>query len=204
MGIKLLILSWWTPGFIIRKELGNISDKTTTALKTLITEHVDPKTAAMGSVQLHGASVREQRAIMAQNHAELVGTLEAALGREEATKLGREALFSVGHDVGKQSRKALGVSNNWEDLSRAAKILYRVLGIKFHLEWSDSSDAIAIIDSCALAEQYSKLTCEVLSATDEGVINGLLPNVTMKFREYMTSGCKNCKADIHFKEKGVR
>ena len=75
------------------------------------------------------------------------------------------------------------------------------MGIEFHLEWIDNSNATAIIDKCALAEQYSKLTCEVLSATDEGVINGLQPKVTMKFKEYMTSGCKNCRANIQFNEK---
>ena len=110
-------------------------------------------------------------------------------------------MFSVGVKLGKQTRSKLGVSDNPKDLTKAAKILYRVLGIEFHLEWLDNSNAKAIINRCALAEQYSKLTCEVLSATDEGVIKGLQPNVTMKFEEYMTSGCKNCRADIHFNEK---
>ncbi len=141
---------------------------------------------------------------MAQTHAKIVDTLEAALGHEKAVKLGREALFSVGQKVGKQTREALGVSDNPKDLERAAKILYRVLGIDFHLEWQGNSNARAIIDRCALAGQYTKLTCEVLSATDEGVINGMLPNVTMKFKEYITSGCENCKAEIHFDDKGVK
>ncbi len=138
---------------------------------------------------------------MAQNQAKLVEALEAAIGREEAIRLGREALFLVGQDIGKKTRIKLGVSDNPADLPKAAKILYRVLGIDFHLERINNSRAQAIIDRCALAEQYSKLTCQVLSATDEGVIKGLQPNVTMKFKEYMTSGCKNCKADIQFNEK---
>ena len=95
----------------------------------------------------------------------------------------------------------MALGDNPKDLTKAAKILYRILGIEFHLEWLDKSNATVIIDRCALAEQYSKLTCEVLSATDEGVIKGLQPNLTMKFKEYMTSGCKNCRADIHFNEK---
>ncbi len=112
--------------------------------------------------------------------------------------------FWLGKNLGKQTRSKLGVSDNPKDLIKAAKILYRVLGIEFHLEWIDNSNATAIITKCALAEQYSKLTCEVLSATDEGVINGLQPKVTMKFKEYMTSGCKNCKADIQFNEKEIK
>ena len=137
---------------------------------------------------------------MAQTQAKLVESLVAAIGREETIRLGREALFLVGQDIGKQTRLKLGLKDNQKDLTRAAKILYRVLGIDFHLQWRDSSNATAIIDRCFLAENYSKLTCEVLSATDEGVIKGLQPNATMKFKKYMTNGCKNCRADIHFNE----
>ena len=119
---------------------------------------------------------------MAQTHAKLVEALEAAVGHDKAVALGRESLFSVGVNLGKQTRSKLGVGDNPKDLIKAAKILYRILGIEFHLEWLDESNAVAIINRCALAEQYSKLTCEVLSATDEGVIKGLQPNVTMQFQ----------------------
>lgn len=204
MGLRLLILGWWTPKYIIRKELENISDLTTTTLKALISKH------AVGEVDVNDqnhqpqTSIHEQRAVMAETQAKLVETLESAIGHEEAVKLGREALFLVGQNLGKQTRGKLGVSDNPKDLTRAAKILYRVLGIDFHLEWHDKSNATVIIDRCALAQQYSKLTCEVLSATDEGVMNGLQPNVTMKFKEYMTSGCKNCRADLNLNEKETK
>ena len=138
---------------------------------------------------------------MAQTHVKLVEKLEATLGHEKAVTLGREALFLVGENLGKQTHNRLGIGDNSNDLTKAAKILYRVLGIDFHIEWLDKSNAKVVIDRCALAEHYSKLTCEVLSATDEGVIKGLQPNAQMQFREYMTSGCKKCKADIHFNEK---
>ena len=201
MGLRLLILSWWTPKYIIRKELKNISDQTTVVLKSLISKHAIEEVEVATQKQQPPRSIQEQRTAMAQTHAKIVETLKAAVGHEQAVKLGREAMFSVGHNVGKQTRRKLGVSDKPKDLTKAARILYRVLGIEFHLEWLDNSNATAIIDRCALAEQYSKLTCEVLSATDEGVIKGLQPNVTMKFREYMTSGCKSCRADIHFNEK---
>jgi hypothetical protein len=203
VGLRLLILSWWTPKYIIRKELENISDRTTKALKDLIPKHAIKKVDTTSQKQQPPTSIQEQRAAMAQTHAKLVETLEATVGHEDAIKLAREALFSVGQNVGEQTRSKLGVGDNPKDLTKAAKILYRVLGIDFHLEWLDDSNATAIIDRCALAEQYSKLTCEVLSATDEGVIKGLQPNVTMKFKEYMTSGCQNCRADIHFNEKEI-
>jgi len=203
MGVRLLILSWWTPKYIIRRELADVSDRTTTALKMLIDKNASKEFDFANQKQEYTSSIQEQRAIMAQTHVKLVETLEAKVGRKEAVKLGRQALFSVGQNLGKQSRIKLGAGDSPRDLTRAAKILYRVLGIDFRLEWVDDSNAEAIIDRCALAEQYSKLTCEVLSATDEGVIKGLQPNVTMNFREYMTSGCKNCRAEIHFNEKEI-
>jgi hypothetical protein len=199
VGLRLQILGWWTPKYIIRKELVNVSDLTTTALQYLVAQYT-PQELTDNTKQQTSKSIQEQRAKMAQTHAKLVEKLEASLGHEKAVILGRKALFSVGENLGKQTRSKLGVSDNPRDLTKAAKILYRVLGIKFHLEWLDKSNAEAIIDRCALSEHYSKLTCEVLSATDEGVIKGLQPNVNMKFREYMTSGCKNCRADLHFNE----
>jgi hypothetical protein len=201
VGLRLLILSWWTPKYIIRKELENISDRTTTALKALIAKDALKEVDVTSQKRTRPPSIQEQRASMAQTQAELVETLEAKIGHEEAVRIGREAMFLVGQNLGKQARTTLGVSDNPKDLARAAKILYRVLGIEFHLEWHDESRATAIIDRYALAEQYSKLTCEVLSATDEGVINGLQPKVTMKFKEYMTSGCKTCRANITLDEK---
>ena len=201
MGLRLLILGWWTPKYIIRRELKNISDQTTTALKELISKYTIEEVDFINQKRPHSTRIQEQRAAMAQTHVKLVEALEAAVGHEAAVKLGREALFLVGQNLGKQTRIRLGVTDNPKDLTRAANILYRVLGIEFHLEWLDNSNAKAVIDRCALAEQYSRVTCEVLSATDEGVIKGLQPNVTMKFREYMTNGCQNCTADIHFTER---
>jgi hypothetical protein len=137
---------------------------------------------------------------MAQTQARLVEVLEAAVGHEQAVKLGREALFTVGRNLGKEARSKLGVGNSQKDLMRAAKILYRVLGIGFELEWIGNTSAQLTVNRCALAEQYSKQTCEVLSATDEGVVTGLHPHTAMRFRHYMTDGCGTCTADIHFKE----
>jgi hypothetical protein len=200
VGLRLLILSWWTPKYIIRKELENISDRTTSVLKALISKH-GVKQDEITIQEPQPTNIQEQRTAMAQTQAKLVETLAAAVGHDEAVKLGREALFLVGQNLGKQTRIRLGVSDNPNDLTKAAKILYRILGIEFHLEWHDRSSATIIIDQCALASQYSKLTCEVLSATDEGVIKGLQPTLTMKFKEYMTNGCKNCWADIYLNGK---
>ena len=202
MGLRLRILGWWTPKYIIRKELANLSDQTTTAIESLLAKYASQELIGTTKQQVPvPVSIEQQRANMAQTHAKLVEILEAALGHEKAVTLGREALFSVGVNLGKQTRSKLGIGDSSNDLTKTAKILYSVLGIEFHVDWLDKSNAEVVIDRCALAEHYSKLTCEVLSATDEGVIKGLQPNAKLQFKEYMTSGCRKCKADIHLNEK---
>jgi hypothetical protein len=199
MGLKLLILSYWTPKSLVRKELTDVSNQTTMALKSLIDKHESRYT--VNTETMIPKSIEQQRSIMAQTHAVLVQRLEATIGHEEAVVLGRKALFAVGEELGIRTRIRLGVGDNPKDLAKAAKILYRILGIDFHLEWLNNSKAIATVNRCALAQNYSNLTCEVLSAADEGVIKGLMPNVTMKFKEFMTSGCPKCTAEIHFERK---
>lgn len=201
MGLRLSILSLWTPEYIIRRELENISDKTITALKSLVSKYAIKTVDVPNQNHPPPITIRDRRAIMAQTQTSLVESLASAIGHEEAVRLGRETLFLVGQNLGMQARSRLGVGDNPSDLTKAAKILYRVLGIEFHLQWHGQSSATVVIDKCALAKQYSKLACEVLSATDEGVMRGLQPRLTMKFKEYMTSGCENCLAEINFNGK---
>ena len=187
----------WTPNYIIRRELHNISQQTTCALKTLLALYAPQESGEPINQQIP-LSIQEMRTEMAQTHARMVGILDAAVGHEKAVELGRKALFEVGVNLGKQTRTRLGVSDSPKDLIKAAKILYRILGIEFHMGRFDDTHAEAIIDQCALARKYSGLTCQVLSATDEGVIKGLQPNADMQFKEYMTNGGSSCRAHIQF------
>jgi hypothetical protein len=180
--------------------LQSISKKTIEALKAQIPPDVLQK---LDLPQTPLKSIQDQRALMAKTHTLLVEALEQALGQEEALKRGRAALFLVGQHIGKIIRAQLGVGDNSQDLERAAKVLYRVLGITFHLQWLNDSNAVAIIERCALSEHYSQFTCQILCATDEGVISGLQPNVSMKFVEYMTGNCPNCRATLQFNPKGA-
>jgi hypothetical protein len=203
VGLRLRLLSWWTPKYIINRELAHVSDHTIIAIETLLSKYGFQEFTA-STKQQKPVSIEQERINMAQAHAKLVETLESTFGYEKGLALGRETLFSIGEGLGKQTRIRLGVGDNPKDMIKAAKILYRIFGIDFHLEWLDESNATLIIDKCALAEHYSKSTCEVLSATDEGIIQGLQPNSKMQFKEYMTSGCKKCKADIHFHKKEIK
>ena len=206
MGFRLAILSWWTPNYIIRRELDHVSDLTTDTLENLLetSASVNPAKIAEAKVQL-SINVEEKRSQMAKEHAKLVEALVVAIGRDEALKQGRAALFEVGRNLGEETRDRLKIGDNPKDLIKAAKILYRVLGIAFGVEWLGETRANLIVDRCALAKEYSELTCLVLSAADEGVIKGLNPRASMMFRERITSGCRTCKAIIEFsREEAVR
>jgi len=199
MGLRLTILSWWTPRWIISKELDHVSLTTTMALKSLLAAYaLEKQTQSIENKCRSSKTVEQKRASMAAEHASIVEALVTAIGREETLRLGREALFEVGKRLGLESRGKLGVGSNPKDLIKAATILYRVLGIEFNVELSDKNRATLVVDRCALSKHYSEFTCRVLSATDEGVVKGLDPHANMEFKEVLTSGCQKCRAQIEF------
>ena len=135
---------------------------------------------------------------MAKQHTELVAALVEAVGKEKAAKLGREKLFDVGNGLGVEIRGKLGITSNPKDLVKAAKLLYRVLGIDFDVEWLGKTNASLFVNKCDLAKEYTEVTCLILSATDEGVINGLQHTANMTFKKRITDGSSRCIAEIKF------
>ena len=77
--------------------------------------------------------------------------------------------------------------------------MYKALGIEFHIV-RDEQGVRMIVYQCALSQYYSPDACEVLSAADEGVVQGLNPKIKMRFVERMTSGQRNCIARIDVSE----
>jgi predicted ArsR family transcriptional regulator len=199
MGLKLTFLSWWTPNFIINQQFDNVSSSTTNALTSLLKIYSPNTYIALGSQEkkLTG-SLGGKRAAMAKQHRELVAALVEAVGEEQAAKLGREKLFEVGKGLGTEIRGRLGITSNSKDLVKAAKLLYRVLGIDFDVEWHGQTNASLLVHKCALAKEYNEVTCSILSATDEGVINGLQPKANMTFKNKITDGTSMCIAEIKF------
>jgi len=199
MGIRLTFLSWWTPNFIISQQFDHVSSATTGALKSLLKIY-SPNTYIVCETaeKKHAGNLEKRRAAMAKQHVELVSALVEAVGREKATKLGREKLFEVGKELGVEIRGKLGITSNPEDLVKAAKLLYRVLGIEFTVEWIGKTNASLFVYKCELAKEYRDVTCLILSATDEGVFNGLQPKAHMKFKNKITDGSSRCIAEIKF------
>jgi predicted ArsR family transcriptional regulator len=198
MGIKLRFLNLWTPNFVIGRVLDQIDTQTKAAFASLPVSLPLKNLLAVSDAAATSGSVEQKRAAMAKHHVKLANALVEALGRDAALDMGRAALFEAGKRLGAQARTMLGVGDSPADLIRAAKVLYRVLGIDFTVEWTGKESATLVVHHCALAEEYAELTCQVLSATDEGVMQGLNLNARMQFREHLTGGCPACKADILF------
>lgn len=204
MNLKLAVLSRWTPKYVIRRELNHISELTNASLISVLRTHAPDAPLKQVDQVRPSRTIEEERAAMARKHTILVDALVDAVGRDRAVELGRNALFKVGKDLGVKTRRRLGLRDELGDLNRAAQVLYRVLGIESRIEQLENGDATLIVERCALAREYSELTCLVLSATDEGVVRGLHSEACMRFKERMTSGCPRCIAAIEFKREGER
>ncbi len=135
-----------------------------------------------------------RRARMAQCHCLRVLALARALGEKRAVELARARLFPVGVALGREARRFLGMRDALDDVERAARVLYRALGITFRLD--PGPPPRLIVERCALAQHYGSLACRVLSAVDEGVLAGLNPHLRMAFSERLTDGCAACVAEI--------
>jgi predicted ArsR family transcriptional regulator len=196
MNIKLRLLSNWLPKFILIKELQKTSDITNDYLDKLLKKYyITPPV-----MENHGkVNLEKLRTLMATVHNQKVKALVELLGREKAVEVGRAQMFKAGYKMGCEARESLGVGENIEDAIAAAHLLYKVLGIKFHVE-NSGKDIILRVNSCALAVQYTPETCEVMSAADKGVLKGLNSNMDLEFIERITEGAEECKACINIKK----
>jgi len=201
VGLALRLLSAWTPRRVLLRELAVLDGRTTRALDGLVARHAPGSVASLAPhAPAASGSLEDRRDAMAAAHEARIAALAAAVGRERAVNLARETLFRVGLEVGEEARARLGVGGTVEDLVRAARVLYRVLGIEFHVEGHGPGGWVMRVDRCALARRYSDATCLALSAADEGVIRGLDPRASMAFEERLAAGAPACVARIHMGE----
>ena len=193
MSIKLRFLSIWIPEFILIKELERLSDLTNNRLDILLNRYsVSPLLIEKPSK----GKLEERRTLMAASHNLHVNALVEALGFDKALKIGRKEMFKAGYELGCEAKKRLGVGSDIKDALVAARILYKVLGIKFTIEENEQTTFL-LVKYCALANHYTPETCKIMSAADEGVLKGLNEKMGMKFFKRITEGSKNCKACIN-------
>ena len=194
MNIKLYLMSIWIPKFVLINELKQTSDITNKYIDNLLERYSIPKPCVDDNLN---GNLEEQRLIMAKNHNTRLNSLIKGLGFDKAVKVGRKEMFKAGYKMGRDIKKRLKVKDI-DDALIAARIIYRVLGINFTVE-ENGKDIILRIKSCELAALYSAQTCEIMSATDEGVLKGLNDNMGMKFITRITEGAEECTACIKIK-----
>jgi hypothetical protein len=197
MSLRLRLAGLWTPEGTMRRELLHVEEVTNEALDSLLRARIpgySPPSLDQGEQDLEGI-----RARMARGHRRRVDAFLGELGREEGTSSGREALFRAGVQLGREARARLRVGDSAKDLERAAMVLYRVLGIEISVSISDGKGRMRV-SRCSLSPHYSESTCAVLSAADEGMVQGLSPRAEMRFQECITSGRRECLALIDFRE----
>ncbi len=197
MSARLRLASLWMPRFLMVREIERIRSSTDAALDALLAEHAPE--ALNEKREEPGRRLEEHRAAMARGHERKVRALIAAVGREKAIGLGREALFRTGLALGREAKGRLGVKDTKDDLLRAAGVLYRILGIEFNIVTGPGGDRMEVA-RCALSQHYSGEACMVLSAVDEGTVSGLGPRAGMRFEERITDGSPRCVARIEFRE----
>jgi len=190
MGIKLRILAVWTPQFILKQELKGTNSIINNYLDKLIMDHggSPPQTDLKGNLD-------DRRKQVAMGHNMRVKILIDLLGEAQAMAEGRKKMFEAGLKLGRRARNVLGVGDSVEDTMKAAKILYRVLGIAFSTEMTDD-EIILWVNSCTLSKYYTSQTCCILSYADKGVLKGLNGNMDLEFVEKITSGSNRCKGCI--------
>jgi hypothetical protein len=196
MNLKLFLASVYLPRFVQIRALEHISARTTRALDQLLEEHAPARLERIRAVESRsGKGIEERRVAMAKGHNARVAALLDSLGRTEGIALARQRLYEVGLDMGTVERHRLGIYGDTDEVLRAAKLMYQVLGIHFDIRLEGDRPTM-IVDRCSLAEHYHADTCMVLSAADEGMFKGLNPAGRLSFQERMTSGAEHCVALI--------
>ena len=197
MSLRLRLASLWTPAGTLAGMQERVARATIAALDALLEERAPGRLASLKETGLSRSGGPAQRlAAMAAAQNERVKALVEALGRDEAVRLGREALFPVGKALGAQARRELSVGDGPADLRRAARVLYRSLGIHLIFEKAEDGALIMRVDRCALSHHYCEEACLILGAGDEGMVAGLSPKHAMRFEERMTTGNAECRARI--------
>ena len=194
MNRSVACASFFLPPWISRRELARIARATTAALDALLAQRAPESLDAIRrDERVPSRGLAGRRAAMAQAHNARIAALCGVCG-EDGIRLARQALFRVGVELGQEARHALKVRNTERDLLAAARLLYRILGIRFRAESRGQNRALVSIDRCALSSVYSPEACLALSAVDEGVVAGLHPGARLRFAERMTEGKATCQA----------
>lgn len=179
MSVRLALVSAYVPGFVKRRKLRELLCRSAEAFGTPV-----PETA--------GRSYRECLGTFAA----FTAAQADRVGRDGVTAAGvRSRLRAAGREIGGGIRRGLGVGTRGEAM-RAARIIYRMLGIDFE----GRADGAIVIRSCDFSRVYTARACGLVSGLDEGLLAGLAGEGRLEFASRITEGCERCEAIFHFEE----
>jgi hypothetical protein len=115
---------------------------------------------------------------------------EEALRRGETEPI-RQQLQRGAYALGQELRAQFHVANR-EEAMRAARLVYRVIGIELRGE----AQGKITISSCFFSGYYSPSVCQLVSALDEGILSGLSNGGRLTFTQRITEGCDCCRAAL--------
>ena len=124
--------------------------------------------------------------------------------REQSEKLWKEnrdqgeverKLFQNAMELGAALRQRLRVRSR-EEVIRASRVLYRVLGIAFE----GRLDGRVIIRDCYFSRFYTSRVCRLVSALDAGAAAGISGGGKLEFSQRMTEGHDSCRASLVFED----
>ena len=113
-------------------------------------------------------------------------------GDIEAMKL---RLYERAYRLGNTMKQLLEIRSSHESL-RAARLLYRTLGIDFRA--NERGDVT--IARCYFSRFYTDRSCRILSSLDEGLLAGLSGGGRLCFKTRITEHQRCCLATIDFSE----
>ncbi len=108
---------------------------------------------------------------------------------DEHIKTVQFKLFQQAFDYGKAWRKRFSLCNE-NQVMRAAKVLYRAIGIEFN----GSDQGTVEISKCLFSQYYSPATCRIISSLDAGIMAGLAGGGVLFFQQRITEGSDRCMA----------
>jgi len=173
MKVELILAEFYVPSFLKKRELTKLFSLTAAAFGG---ESPRFRRLSYDGLLSKFAEFAEKESTAAMNAGKDFAVID-------------ERLFSGAFAFGEDLRRRFGL-HGIEDAMRAARLIYRFLGINF----LGTPRGEVTINKCLFGETFSPRTCRVISALDRGLMAGLSGGGEFTFTRRMTEGAETCMA----------
>jgi hypothetical protein len=178
MSLRLKIVQFYCPAFIKKQKLVDLFNLTAQAFEA-DPPHLSRK--SLDECRLHYALFTKAAAENVLQNTNI------------SQKTVKNNLYRHTYKLGQKIKKQLGLQN-LDDVMKASRFLYSVLGIVFE----GNQNGEIIIKKCYFSKFYSSQICELISALDEGMLAGMSGGGKLTFCQRITEGKDCCKANFKF------